>query len=353
MPIAVFRPEQSVRRGRKARCMRIVGAGFETAPGTDTIPRSADRLRRWKRRRGSRPSRLPHRIVKTELRIWEFVGILKTTSPRSRTSGPSTSWRLTWRYLWLLILFGESGPSAAYLHFLKQPPIYQSSSTVLVTGDRQQQANPLGTESGFAQGITQTMPHQMLIGSPLVVRKALETHELRKHPAFAGDENPASRIVQGLNVLADTKTPDVIRLSFRDSDPEVCQVALEAVLDGYRSYLGETRRPSARTWSISSRKPRTSSSRRWRRRRSSTASSGRAPLALCQEEGAKNIHQERLAGIEQARSALLIALHEKTAELDSLKNAMARGGNREAAGSSSSTPTRSPRRTAFLRKSPR
>lgn len=238
---------------------------------------------------------------------------------------------LTWRYLWLLILFGGVGTGAAYLHFLKQPPIYQSSSTVLVTGDRQQQANPLGTESGFAQGITQTMPHQMLIGSPLVVRKAVETHDLRKHPAFAGESDPASRIVRGLNVLADSKTPDVIRMSFRDSDPEVCQVALEAVLDGYRSYLGETHQTTSKDVAelikeakdvlLEQLETKEDEYHKFRQD---------APLLFAKEEGAKNIHQERLAGIEQARSALLIALHEKTAELDSLKNAMARGGNREA-----------------------
>lgn len=238
---------------------------------------------------------------------------------------------LTWRYFWLLILFGGVGTGAAYLHFLKQPPTYQSSSTILVTGDRQNQANPLGTESTLAQGATPTMPHQMLVGSPLVVRKAVEARDLRKNPAFAGGEDPVKRIVEGLHVLSDVKTPDVIRLSFQDTDPEVCRLSLEAVLEGYRSFLGETHETisedvvklitEAKDVLLTKMEEKEKGYRNFRQE---------APLLFAKEAGATNIHQERLAGIEQARSALLIALHEKTAELDSLKNAMARGGNREA-----------------------
>lgn len=238
---------------------------------------------------------------------------------------------LTLRYLPLLILLGAAGTGAAYLHFLKQPPTYQSSATILVTNDRQHQANPLGTETGIAQGINPSMPHQMLIGSALVVGKAVESHDLKKHAAFSGEGDPTYRIVHGLSVLSDAKTPDVIRLSFRDSDPEVCRVALEAVLDGYRSFLGDTHQnisedvvnliSEAKDVLLGQLTQKETAYRTFRQE---------APLLFAKEAGATNIHKERLSGIEQARSALLIALHEKTAELDSLKKAIARGGNREA-----------------------
>ena len=238
---------------------------------------------------------------------------------------------LTLRYLPLLLLLGGVGTGAAYLHFLKQPATYQSSSTILVTSDRQQQVNPLGTETGIGQGMNPSMPHQMIIGSSLVVGKAVELRNLKKNPLFAEDADPAVRIASGLSVLSDPKTPDVIRLSFRDSDPEVCRVALDAVLDGYRSFLGDTHESisedvvnlitEAKDVLLKQLKDKEMEYRTFRQE---------APLLFAKEAGATNIHKERLTGIEQARSALLIALHEKTAELDSLKKAIARGGNREA-----------------------
>jgi len=234
------------------------------------------------------------------------------------------------RYFWLLLLFGGTGAALSYLYCLKQPPIYQSTCDILVTSEGKQQPIPFDGYNGTVSG-RDRMPHAVLIGSPLVVSKAVEKHELVKLPEFVGMGDPTRRINSELKVRPSEENTDVLYLSYRSGDPKTCQAVLAAVTDSYSTFLGDTHQSisedvlklitEAKDVLLGQLTEKEVNYQKFRQE---------APLIFGSDAVAKNVHKERLAEIEGARSKLIITSREKMAELSSLEEAVARGGNREA-----------------------
>lgn len=234
------------------------------------------------------------------------------------------------RYFWLLLLFGGTGAALSYLYCLKQPPVYQSTCDLLVTSEGKQQAMPFEGYNGSG-GPGNRMPHAVLMGSPLVVSKAVEKHELEKLPEFVGMGDPTRRIISELKVRPSDENTDVLYLSYRSGDPKTCQAVLAAVADSYSTFLGDTHQSisedvlklitEAKDVLLGQLTEKEANYQKFRQE---------APLIFGTDAVAKNVHKERLAEIEGARSKLIITSREKMADLSSLEEAVARGGNREA-----------------------
>lgn len=234
------------------------------------------------------------------------------------------------RYFWLLLLFGGTGAALSYLYFLKQPPVYQSTCDILVTSEGKQQPIPFDGYNG--SGSTKDrMPHAVLISSPLVVSKAVEKHELEKLPEFIGLGDPTRRIISELRVRPSEENPDVLYLSYSSGDPKTCQEVLAAVSNSYSAFLGESHQSisedvvklisEAKDVLLKQLDEKEANYQKFRQD---------VPLIFGSDAIAKNVHKERLGEIEGARSKLIISSREKKAELSSLEEALARGGNREA-----------------------
>ena len=234
------------------------------------------------------------------------------------------------RYFWLLLLFGGTGAALSYLYCLKQPPIYQSTCDLLVTSEGKQQAMPFDGYNGSVSS-GDRMPHSVLIGSPLVVSKAVEKHELEKLPEFVGMGDPTRRIIGGLRIRPSDTNQDVLYLSYSSGDPKTCQAVLAAVTDSYSAFLGATHQSisedvlklitEAKDVLLGQLTEKEAEYQKFRQE---------APLIFGNDAIAKNVHKERLSEIEGARSKLIITSREKMAELNALEEAIARGGNREA-----------------------
>ncbi len=255
-------------------------------------------------------------------------------------------WSLVLRHIVLISFTTAVGAALGYLQFLRTPPTYQSSCSLLVRNESNNKNIPFqGTETYSPNQREQ--PHALLIASPLVVERALDKEldsgsgsdqskrRLRDLPSLANLDNPAAHI--GFRLVARTglqngvENPNILNLSYRDADALTTKAVLDAVIESYQDFLGESHRNVSKDVLDLIEDARNSLMKqlidienRYTQFRQDT------PLLFHGEQKATNVHKDRMSEIEQARAKLLILITERRAELQSIQDALTRGGSREA-----------------------
>ncbi len=146
---------------------------------------------------------------------------------------------VAWRHKSLIALGAVVGVVLGAIFYAQKPPVYQSSAQLIVT---KKQASPLaGTSDDRASVYEDYLAnHQVLLKSPLIVKKAVEKNQLQELPSLRGRSNPTAAVRASLNVLRDTKeatTNNVLTLTYSAGTSEDCETVLAAIISTYTTYL--------------------------------------------------------------------------------------------------------------------
>jgi capsular exopolysaccharide synthesis family protein len=232
------------------------------------------------------------------------------------------------RHKWLALFVVGVAFGLGYLFYVRQPAVYQSTARVMVTKEKSSDLPIQGINS--SGGSEDSLATQIiLLRSPLIVKKAVERQKLAALSSFGG-QDPAGQIIAGLNVVRAEEKANILDLAYRSTNPQDCATVLEAVLESYREFLGDTQRSvsteavelisEAKDKLLAQLSQKEAEYRGFRQK---------APLLWKGNEGT-NIHHSRLTQIEDSRSALLISRSQTKAQLQAIESALKRGANREA-----------------------
>lgn len=230
---------------------------------------------------------------------------------------------------WLIVLAALIGAGVSYFNFSKQPPVYQSTcSLLIVKQNTSEQISVRGIDSQ-----QDSTPHHLLIRTPLVVDAAVTKFQLTQLPGMVGQQDIAGRILSGLDSTNANERGTMLNLSYKGGDSATCEAVLSAVVSAYKDFLGTTHDSiNKQTVELITDAKDTLMEQLTQKESDYQTFRTQAPLLWTANSGqaSTNIHQERLAGIEAARSALIIQRSEIKAQLSSVESAIENGGNRAA-----------------------
>ena len=248
---------------------------------------------------------------------------------------------LIFRHLFLITFASGVGVGLGYLAFLRTPPQFQSSSQLHVRNDAKNHSTPFdGLEK--ANATPRDQPHAVLIVSPMVVERALQMpldssneRRLRDLPCFANLDNPAADIISRLtahhNMPNGSENQDIVNLRYRDADALTSKAVLDAIIESYKEFLMENHKNVSVEVLKLIDEARVSLLKQLQEIETEyTQFREDSPLMFNKEDNAANFHKDRMGEIELTRRNLLILMSDKKAQLQSINDALAHGGSREA-----------------------
>lgn len=234
-----------------------------------------------------------------------------------------------WRRKWIIVCVPIIALVLGYLHFLKSTPIYQSQSQILLV--KQEASLPVPGVEGYENTLS---THIFVLGSPLVVEKAVKEHRLASLSSLQGVRNPTATIVSGLNITRGgsrkARHPNIIDLIYEGPDPQDCVTVLNAILQSYQDFLGNTYQDfSKETVRLISQAKDVLDKQLRAKEDAYREFRQESPLLWKGSEGA-NLHEARMAQVEDARSRVLVDNVQIQARIDAIEAALKQGGNRAA-----------------------
>ncbi len=264
----------------------------------------------------------------TEESRWAHVDPPVSTGEEGNSGLAAMLWRRKWTVVSLIVISGGLG----YLYYGRATQVYQSSAQILLI---QKKADlPVAGVQGEVSYENDLLTHAYLLRSPLVVDKAVARLDARGLPSLRGSRDPTAIILAGLQAEpAGTrfeKTEDVLQLHYSGSKPEDCPVILNAVIEAYQEFIGQTYQDFSEQTVELIVKAKDVLHRQLREKELEYQKfRENSPLLLTGDEAA-NLHEERLVEIEASRSKLLLELTQTRARLDGICDALASGGSRAA-----------------------
>lgn len=254
----------------------------------------------------------------------------------ARAESPLDLLGILWRRKWIVACVVIIAAALGYLYYLQATRVYRSWAQVLLI---KREANvavaPGGGRDRSGYGYEDTLStHMLLICSPLIVQKAVEKHHLASLSSLKGHGDAVSAVIAGLKATraGDRSTPDpnVVDLWYEGIDPRECATILNAVIQSYQDFLGDTfQNFSEETLQLISQakdvlnKQLTEKEAAYRQFRQDS------PLLWRGAESA-NLHESRMAEIERARAGVLVENAQTKARIDAIRAAIKQGGSREA-----------------------
>lgn len=248
-------------------------------------------------------------------------------APAEQHEGNFSFLGFAWRRKWIVVFIALIALGLGYLHFMRQTPVFQSSAQILVMQDEARL--PI---SGVNADTSYDKTHELLLRSPVIVEKAVKKHNLASLPSLKTSGNPVSTIISRLGVSgSDERDGDIVRFTYSSSNRDDCPIVLDAVIDAYQDFLGETRQNlSQETIDLITQakdeldKQISQQSAEYQKFRFE------APLIFTTGGGGRNAHEERLSSIEGVRSGVVLENAKIQARIEGIEAALKRGGNREA-----------------------
>ncbi|QDS88811.1 Tyrosine-protein kinase YwqD [Rosistilla ulvae] len=149
---------------------------------------------------------------------------------------------MLWRRKWLLMFGALLGVGLGYLYYTKQPPVYQSSAEVQITTPNAAKNMPI--EGLEYQASSNPLADEIrVIRSELVLRDAAQMGDLSKTKTFAGMSN--EQIASALSGSGSLKLSpvngnmggNVITVAYSCNDPNESRRIVQSVVDAYSKYL--------------------------------------------------------------------------------------------------------------------
>jgi hypothetical protein len=159
----------------------------------------------------------------------------ETVGPEAAPANSGTDvWGMLLRRKWAILFAVAVGAGLGYLYFTRQPSVYQATAHLLVDKERRPEL-PIQGLDGFRGHEENLTTHMLLIRSPLIVGRAVETHQLGSLRSFG--RSPTGTIIGGLSVRQAAEKANVLELTFRGGDPDGIAVR-RATPSGWRSSSG-------------------------------------------------------------------------------------------------------------------
>lgn len=239
---------------------------------------------------------------------------------------------ILWQRRLLIVLGLALGLALGGVYHLTATPAYSSSAQLLVLKKR--------TDTGLAADATASEADEFLssqlavLRSPVLISRAIEKGNLCPLESFAGEKDDLTEAIGKRLTVSRNREPgggsnSVFTLSFKGAQPGDCDAVLQSLLDAYVETLDEAYRKGtdeavdliarARNVLQEDLAKKEAEYRDFRRN---------APLLWTGKEWTQ-ARQERLAGIETKRTALLVRRAELQGQLTALENAVKDGRDRE------------------------
>lgn len=235
--------------------------------------------------------------------------------------------RMAIRFKTLLILSVCFGCAASYFVFRSKNPIFESRAQILVT--KLAQNVPLRDE-GEGNARPDVGTQSVLIRSQRIVKRAVETFDLKSLPSLAHDHNPVNTIIRGLNVIHQPGTEGVLNMSYSGPVADDCRTILNAVIQSYGGFLRENHKSFTEETAQLITNAKDDLLQQLNEKEAEYRKFRKETPEIWSGDSKTNIHRLRLVEIEEARSKLLLERSQTEAELRSLEVAAKSADNRAA-----------------------
>jgi capsular exopolysaccharide synthesis family protein len=161
------------------------------------------------------------------------------------SSGPAAPGllRIAFRRKSLVALGLVGGLVVGALYYVQRTPVYQSAAEVLVIKKRQDALPVTGMDPRLSAFEDYLATHVALMRSPVIVERAIQKEGLAGLQSLAEEGNATRTVIKWLTVTRDRETGgtsnNIVKLSFRCSQPEECSKVLNAVINSYKDFLDE------------------------------------------------------------------------------------------------------------------
>ena len=234
------------------------------------------------------------------------------------------------RRKWLIALGAVVGLGLGILYYSRQPTVYQSAAQMLI---QEKNSSPLpieGFEDQLFSGGGRSTNHPTVISSPLIVGQAVTTKDLRSLPSLATSQSPAAAIRRGLSVSTLKEAADVLAISFQGPSPDDCQAVVNAVMDTYQDFLGETKQSVGQETAKLIRDAKDELFGQLSTKKQAYAQFRQDTPLIYMDGQATNVHQQRRIQIETQRSQLMLQNSQLQARIGALEEALQREGSLDA-----------------------
>jgi len=144
---------------------------------------------------------------------------------------------IVWQRKLLIVCLALAGMGLGHLYYLRCPAVFQSTAQVLIVKERHRITGPGRGSQDIVRRFSSM--HTLLLRSPTIAARAIEKQHLGDLRSLHG--NPIGIIVGGLGVDCKTSgSTSVLTLNFKGGNAEDCPKILNAVVDAYKEFLGET-----------------------------------------------------------------------------------------------------------------
>ncbi len=226
----------------------------------------------------------------------------------------------------LLVFFVLVGCGLGYLKFLQSPPVYSSSARLrLIQTAPLIGLETLGEHSRNHHDVVDT--HVVLMKSPVILDRAIEKLKA------AADENGNAEYwsyIKKLTVTRSVESKEIVDLGIQGSDPETCRQILNAVMSSYIGYLSESQGTNTQKMLSLIAEAKDDLLRILTAKEADCAKFRDEASLLWMGEEARNIHANRLSGIEARRAQVMLDRTSVESQMKSIVSLLDRGESREA-----------------------
>ncbi len=163
------------------------------------------------------------------------------SSPLELLTDPAGLAAVLWRGRKFVVVGVVFCLTVACLYLLTAKRLYQGTAKILVLEHGGAPLATTGDAARFVRGAEDDIPtHAALVGSPEVVRQAIEEIGLNNLPSLGTtDLDVATRaVMEDLSVSRPDRLAKILQISFLARSPEEATRVVRAVADSYRAFLG-------------------------------------------------------------------------------------------------------------------
>ena len=243
--------------------------------------------------------------------------------PQAAPAGPNL-FQMAWRRKSLLALGLVAGLLLGGVYYSQRPIVYQSAAQVMVIKKRADPVPLQGLNGGTGLYDDYAAAHAVLLRSPVIVERAVKEHNLQDLPSFAGQGNPSGQIMGNLSVSVAQGggANPILSLTYRGAASEDCRAVLNAVIHTYENFLEETyQNVNKESAGLIKKATELLLTDLKELKKKQQALRETAPVLIHNKEGV-TAQQERLAGIDARRSALLLSQAEIKSRIAKIQEAI-------------------------------
>ncbi len=233
-------------------------------------------------------------------------------------------WQIVHRHIGLVLLAIVIASALGCLYYLRAPQTYESTTEILISTKRLPGLNEEDEDRPIYENTIET--HALLIRSPLIIKQAAQDYKLAVLPTLVDEESPITAIIENLTVTILEENTSILGVSYTGSDPEDCQRVVAAIAGSYDKFLSDrSKTVGTDTLTLIENASEILKGDLHNKSQQYKEFQKRAPL-LWKDGVGVNMHHERQARIEEARSGLIVQKEQLVAQIESIERVALQGG---------------------------